>query len=75
VTEERMYCREGHNQPASDGGNNVLVGESGRLMMGTNAQSIYQNNNRCCCIHLRNIYWHHQLVGKGVGGHHLGVQG
>jgi hypothetical protein len=34
VTEERMYCCEGHNQPASDGGNNMLVGESGRLMMG-----------------------------------------
>jgi hypothetical protein len=25
---------KGHNQPASDGSNNVLKGESGRLMMG-----------------------------------------
>jgi hypothetical protein len=22
-----------------------------------------------------NIYWHHQLVGKGMEGHHLGVKG
>ncbi len=74
MTEGRMFCCKGHDQPSSDCSNNVLVGESSRLMKGTNRQSIFQNNNCCCCIHL-NIYWHHQLVGKGMEGHHLGVKG
>jgi hypothetical protein len=31
---EECSVAKGHNQPASDGGNNVLEGDVGRLMMG-----------------------------------------
>ena len=42
VTEGRMFCRERPQSTASDGGNNVLEGESGRPTTGPTREAFIE---------------------------------